>query len=178
MAYSIRPARLDECSKLQPLIAESARALCAEDYSPEQIEGALGGVFGVDTELVRDGTYFVVESDGEIVACGGWSRRATLFGGDAHASRDSTLLDPATQAAKIRAFFVNPNHARSGLGRMLLDACATAARSHGFRKLELMATLTGKKLYEKVGFVPDKSITHELSPGLSIEFVPMQKPLD
>jgi GNAT superfamily N-acetyltransferase len=178
MTYQVRPARLEERSQIESLIADSARQLCAQDYTPEQIEGALQGVFGVDTELIRDGTYFVVEQGGQIVASGGWSRRATLFGGDTHTTRDSTLLDPQTQAAKVRAFFVRPEHARHGLGRMLLDACDSAARSHGFRSLELMATLTGTKLYSKCGFVPQPPITHELSPGLTIQFVPMRKALD
>jgi GNAT superfamily N-acetyltransferase len=176
--YHLRPARLEERETLQALIALSARTLCAADYAPEQIDAALQGAFGVDTELVRDGTYFAVEHQGQVVASGGWSRRATLFGGDTGAERDSTLLDPATQPAKIRAFFVHPAHARAGLGRMLMDHCEAQARRHGFRRLELMATLTGQRLYARCGFRPDAAIQYELRPGLSIEFVPMHKALD
>ena len=174
MTYHLRPARLDDCAALEALIALSARSLCAPDYTPEQIEGALRGAFGLDTELVRDGTYFVVDHDGRVVACGGWSRRATLFGSDARGGRDSSLLDPRTQPAKVRAFFVHPDHARKGLGRMLLDRCVTEARSHGFRQIELMATLTGQKLYAKCGFIADASEPYEVSPGVTIEFVPMR----
>jgi GNAT superfamily N-acetyltransferase len=168
---------MDECEELAGLIARSARVLCADDYTPRQIDAALEGVFGVDTELVRDGTYFVVEDEGRIVACGGWSRRGTLFGGDAHATRDSRLLDPESEPAKVRAFFVDPAHARGGLGRMLLAACERAAREHGFRSLELMATLTGQKLYAKCGFVPGEPTRYEMRPELSLEVVPMRKEL-
>ncbi len=174
MTYHLRPARLDDCAALEALIALSARSLCAPDYTPEQIEGALRGAFGLDTELVRDGTYFVVDHDGRVVACGGWSRRATLFGSDARGGRDSSLLDPRTQPAKVRAFFVHPDHARKGLGRILLDRCVTEARSHRFRQVDLMATLTGQKLYAKCGFIADASEQYEVSPGVTIEFVPMR----
>ncbi|MGD9723924.1 MAG: GNAT family N-acetyltransferase [Pirellulales bacterium] len=177
MAYHLRAARLDERDRLAELIALSARALCAADYSSQQIEGALRSAFGVDTELVRDGTYFVIEYAGQLAACGGWSRRATLFGGDTGVARDSTLLDPATQAAKVRAFFVHPDHARAGLGRMLLDHCEAEARRHGFRTVELMATLTGRKLYEQCGYLPQAPVQYEIEPGLTIEFVPMRKAL-
>jgi GNAT superfamily N-acetyltransferase len=177
MAYHLRPARLEEQAQLEALLALSARTLCAEDYTPEQIEGDLKGAFGVDTQLVTDGTYFVVEAGDQIVACGGWSRRATLFGGDARADRDSTLLDPAMQPAKVRAFFVHPDHARAGIGRMLLDECEAAARRHGFQYVELMATLTGKKLYGRCGYLPESPIQHKLPNGLSIEFVPMRRSL-
>jgi GNAT superfamily N-acetyltransferase len=175
MSYRLRLARLDERGQLEELIALSARTLCAFDYSAEQIEGALTGAFGVDTELVRDGTFFVVEHGEQLAACGGWSRRATLFGGDARADRDSTLLDPRTQPARIRAFFVHPAHARAGLGRMLLDRCTREALARGFTSLELMATLTGQRLYSKCGFEPLEPIDHPLSADLSIRFVPMRK---
>jgi GNAT superfamily N-acetyltransferase len=176
MTYFVRGAKLEERPILERLIAESARSLCAPDYTPEQIEGALRGAFGVDSELIRDGTYLVAEKDGTIVACGGWSRRGTLFGGDAHAERNSTLLDPQTQAAKVRAFFVHPAHARHGLGRMLLDACEAAARAHGFRSLELMATLTGQKLYTRCGFIAlAPPVSYEVAPGVTMEIVPMRK---
>jgi GNAT superfamily N-acetyltransferase len=132
----------------------------------------------VDTQLIEDGTYFVVEHDARVVACGGWSRRATLFGGDTGVERDASLLDPRTQPAKVRAFFVHPDHARAGLGRMIMDRCEAEARQAGFRTLELMATLTGRKLYSKCGFLPRGPVDYPLGPGLSITFVPMTKSLE
>src|SRR6202167_5731941 len=141
MSYQLRNATRADQAALQRLIARSARELGAQDYRPEQIEGALLGAFGVDTQLIDDGTYFVVEADGKLVGCGGWSRRRTLFGGDRHRERDAAELDPKVDAAKIRAFFVDPDHARRGIGRALLERCESEARARGFRRLELMGTL-------------------------------------
>ena len=121
--YRIRRATLDERPALERLIAESARGLSRADYSDEQIEAAIAAVFGVDTDLIHDGTYYVAEASGQFVGCGGWSRRRTLFGGDRYAVRDSGELDPATEAAKIRAFFVHPEWARRGVGAAILAAC-------------------------------------------------------
>ena len=177
-SYRIRNATEDDRPALTALIARSARGLSVGDYTPEQVEGALRGAFGVDSQLVTDGTYFVVEdSDGEIAGCGGWSYRATLFGGDAHTQRDAAELDPLSDAAKIRAFFVDPAHARKGIGRALLDHCEAAARARGFSQCELMATLPGLKLYRACGYVAGEPVRHQLAPGLTIEFVPMRKPL-
>ena len=167
----------DDRPALIALIARSARALSAGDYTPEQVEGALAGAFGVDTQLVLDGTYFVVEDDPGIAGCGGWSYRKTLFGGDAHTQRDAAELDPRTDAAKIRAFFVDPAHARQGIGRALLEHCEQAARERGFSGCELMATLPGLKLYRECGYVPEAPVQHRLGSGLTIEFVPMSKRL-
>ena len=144
---TVRKATTSDIPALDALIARSARGLSTGDYSQGQIEGALRGAFGVDTQLLADETYFVVEDSREMVACGGWSFRSTLFGGDARADRDSSILDPKTQAAKIRAFFVDPGHARRGIGSLLLDHCENQARAHGYREVELMATLPGAKLY-------------------------------
>ena len=177
MSFHVRLAMLEDRAVLESLIARSARELGVPDYTPRQIDAALTGAFGVDTELIQDGTYFVVECDSTIVACGGWSRRATLFGGDAHAARSSRLLDPKTEAARVRAFFVDPDYARHGLGRTLLDHCTAAAQAAGFGSLELMATLTGQKLYSKCGFTAQAPVSYELSPGVSIDFVPMRKVL-
>jgi len=175
MSYRIRNATPADQPALEALIARSARGLGAPDYTPAQIEGALRGAFGVDSQLVADGTYFVVEDDGEIAGCGGWSRRRTLFGGDTHVQRDAGMLDPAVDAAKIRAFFVDPAHARKGIGRRLLDHCEAEARAAGFTRFELMATLPGRKLYEVCGYVAGTPVRHELAPELAIEFVPMRK---
>jgi GNAT superfamily N-acetyltransferase len=177
VSYRIRTATENDRQSMIGLIARSARALSAGDYSPEQVEGALRGAFGVDTQLVQDGTYFVVEADGMIAGCGGWSYRKTLFGGDAHTERDAAELDPKTEAAKIRAFFVEPAHARKGIGRALLEHCEAAARERGFTACELMATLPGLKLYRACGYVAGTPVRHTLATGLTIDFVPMSKRL-
>src|SRR5271154_595257 len=138
MAISLRTATPADIPQLEALIARSARGLSTEDYRPSQIEGALRGAFGVDTQLLADGTYFAVEENGCLVGCGGWSYRSTLFGGDRRAGRDSSPLNPRNDAAKIRAFFVHPAHARRGIATMLLERCEAEARSHGFSRTELM----------------------------------------
>jgi GNAT superfamily N-acetyltransferase len=175
MGYKLRVATLEDEGALRPLIARSIRELGASDYSPAQIEAALRGAFGVDTNLIRDGTYFVVLVESEIVACGGWSRRRTLFGSDTRAERDESWLDPRAEAAKIRAFFVDPAHARRGLGRLILERSEAEARRAGFCAFELMATLPGVRLYEKCGYVAREPISYALPDGLSIRFVPMSK---
>jgi len=173
---TIRKATLDEREALQDLIARSARGLSA-DYRPEQVEGALQGAYGVDSQLITDGTFFVVEDNGVIVGCGGWSFRKTLFGGDKRAERDSGVLDPLTDAAKIRAFFVDPDHARRGIGTMLLEKCESEARSRGFSRVELMSTLPGIRLYSARGYTGVQQVTYEVAPGVVIEFLPMSKTL-
>jgi len=176
MSYRLRKATLEDQPILHELIARSSRELSADDYSREQIDAALRGAFGVDTALIRDGTYFVAVTDtDQVVACGGWSRRRTLFGSDSRVDRDETFLDPRTDAAKIRAFFVDPTHARRGLGRALLEHCEAEAMQAGFRVFELMATLPGVRLYEKFGYQAGKDVVHPLPDGLTIRFVPMSK---
>jgi GNAT superfamily N-acetyltransferase len=174
---TLRHATLEDIPALDSLIARSARELSRSDYRPGQVEGALRGAFGVDTQLLRDRTYFVVEEDGKLIACGGWSYRATLFGGDARGGRDATELDPARQAAKIRAFFVDPSHARRGIGSWLLEHCEREARARGFSDVELMATLPGVKLYAARGYVGTERVHFEVGSGESIEFIPMRKRL-
>jgi GNAT superfamily N-acetyltransferase len=177
VGHFIRKATLEDRPAIEQLIAVSARGLSRDEYTDEQIEAAIQTIFGVDTELIVDGTYFVVEAAGELIACGGWSKRRTLFGGDRYASRESGELDPATEAAKIRAFFVHPLWARKGLARAILDRCESEARKHGFHTLELMATLPGVKLYAASGFEETRRVSFDAS-GVSIEFVPMWKQLD
>lgn len=177
MEYVIRKANLDDRAAIEQLIVESARALSLEDYSGQQIEAAIATVFGVDTDLILDETYFVAESAGVLIGCGGWSKRKTLFGGDRFASRDSSELDPQVEAAKIRAFFVHPQWARKGVGRAILSACESAARVYGFRSLELMSTLPGLKLYRACGYEGDEPVEYVIGEGVSIEFVPMRKDL-
>lgn len=174
-SHSLRRATHADLPALGALIATSARALSRGDYTDAQIEGALRGAFGVDSQLIRDGTYFVVESDGRIAGCGGWSKRRTLFGSDQRADRDASELDPAVDAAKIRAFFIHPEFARRGLGTALLVRCEREAVAHGFRRFELMATLPGVRLYQARGYVPQPQIRWPVGPGLEIDFVPMSK---
>jgi GNAT superfamily N-acetyltransferase len=176
MHYQLRTATHGDRAALHTLIARSARALGARDYRPEQIEAALQGAFGVDSQLIDDGTYFVAETrDGELIGCGGWSRRRTLFGGDSHAERNAAELDPHTDAARIRAFFVDPGHARQGIGRALLERCESEARARGFSRFELMGTLPGVRLYQALGYVAGELMHYPVAPGVTIEFVPMRK---
>ena len=177
MQYSIRKANLDDCTNIEKLIALSARELSAQDYTQEQIEGALEGAFGLDTQLIKDGTYFVAEANGITIGCGGWSKRKTLFGGDKQETRDSSELNPKTDPAKIRAFFVHPEWARKGIGRAILARCESEAILFGFRSLELMATLPGERLYSACGFVGSQRVQYELPSGIITEFLPMKKVL-
>jgi GNAT superfamily N-acetyltransferase len=174
---NVRQATLAERETLQNLIARSARGLSTADYRPEQIEGALQGAFGVDSQLIQDGTYFVVEEGDAIVGCGGWSFRKTLFGGDQRRERDAAELDPRTEPAKIRAFFVDPAHARRGIGTMLLEKCEAEARRRGFTRVELMSTLPGIRLYSARGYSGVEQVQYEVAPGVMIEFLPMSKQL-
>ncbi|MDB5972664.1 MAG: Acetyltransferase, family [Hydrocarboniphaga sp.] len=162
---------------LLELIARSIRQLGAGDYRSEQIEAALKGAFGVDTQLIEDGTYFVAEADSRIVGCGGWSWRRTLFGGDANRGRDAARLDPAVDAAKIRAFFVDPDYSRRGIGSAILARCEQAASERGFHQCEMMATLPGVRLYRTFGYQGETMIHHPLADGITIQFVPMRKTL-
>ncbi|HEX9286888.1 MAG TPA: GNAT family N-acetyltransferase [Thermoanaerobaculia bacterium] len=175
--FSLRKATLEDRPALEELIAESARGLSAPDYTAAQVEAALGSAFGVDSELIRDGTYFVAEAESRIVGCGGWSRHATLFGGDAQPGRRSDLLDPSRDSARIRAFFVHPDWARRGIGRAILEKCEAEARAHGFRSVELLATLPGHRFYRVLGYTGDERVEHSLAGGVTIDFIPMRKPL-
>lgn len=173
----LRAAVPEDVAALSALIRESVLGLGRDDYSPEQLASALVHLFGVDTRLIEDGTYYVVESEGRPVACGGWSRRRTLFGGDQYADRSDDRLDPATEPARIRAFFVHPNWARRGVGRLLLARCEEAARSSGFRRLELAATLTGIPFYEREGFCVIERTSVELPGGVPFPLVRMTRDL-
>ena len=175
--FTLRKAVTADIPALTALIARSARGLSTADYRPLQIEGALRGAFGVDSQLLADETYFIVEDAGQIVGCGGWSFRSTLFGGDARSGRDSSILDPKTQAAKIRAFFIEPSHARRGIGSLLLEHCENQARAHGYLETEMMATLPGARLYTARGYTAGSLVRFDVGSGESIEFIPMRKPL-
>ncbi len=186
----IRKALPADIPKLRALIDASVRGLQADDYSPEQIEGALKSIFGVDSQLIADETYFIAEiksnaksetksSSAEIIAigCGGWSKRKTLFGGDQWTERKDSLLDPRTDAAKIRSFFVHPEWPRRGIGSAILETCEAAAKSAGFTRAEMGATLTGVKLFQVRGYVPIESIEIPLQNGASLPVVRMTKQL-
>lgn len=175
---TLRLACADDVPALEALIPLSARALQAATYSPAQIEGALGTVFAVDRQLIADGTYFVAERDSQMVGCGGWSRRKTLFGGDRGRSPlADPLLDPKRDAARIRAFFVHPACARQGVGRLLMSACERAAAEAGFRAMELVATLAGEPLYAAFAFCAVERYDVALANGLSLPVVRMAKAL-
>src|SRR5262249_32616426 len=169
MAVQIRNATAVDIPQLRTLIEVSVRVLQADDYSPEQIEGALGTVFGLDSQLIADDTYFVVETEDRlIVGCGGWSKRKTLFGADGVVDREDNLLDPLHENARIRAFFVHPDWARRGVGSMILRACEDAAAAAGFRGFELGATITGERLYRVRGYLPIERIEAPLPNGATL----------
>ncbi len=158
---------------LADLIALSARTLSAGFYTPAQVDAALGGIFGVDSQLIADGTYYIVDGDAGPAAAGGWSGRRTLYGGDQAKTADDPRLDPATEPARIRAFFVHPDHARRGLARRLYGECEHAARAAGFRSFELMATLPGEPLYAALGFTVVERITLTPVTGVTMPFTRM-----
>lgn len=180
MELKIRKAVPQEVAGLQELIAASVRKLQADDYSMAQREGALESVFGVDSQLVTDGTYLVAEAradsgEWQVAGCGGWSKRKTLYGGDAWTEREDTLLDPQRDAAKIRAFFVHPDWARKGVGSRILQACEDAAREAGFTRYEMGATLTGAKLFGARGYQAIEKIEVALKNGEKLPIVRMEK---
>ena len=171
----IRPATMSEIPTLEALIAASVRGLSIGYYSPTQIESALVHVFGVDTQLIADGTYFIAELDGQIVGCGGWSKRKTLFGGDQAKEAEDNLLDPNTDAARIRAFFIHPDFARRGIGKLLIEACETAAKNAGFHHLEMGATLPGEPMYRAVGYEVIERFDLPFPDGVVLPLVRMGK---
>jgi len=173
----IRLARREDAPLLAQLIEQSARALSAPFYTPAQTEAAIKHIFGVDTQLIDDGTYFVAALDGQPVACGGWSKRRTLFGGDQMKESSDPLLDPTHDAARIRAFFVHPDFARRGIGSRLIDACETAARKAGFSRIELVATLPGEPLYTARGYQAIDRFDVHLPGEIDVSVVRMGKSL-
>ena len=177
MEYEVRKATLEDRGAITRLIAESARRLSRDDYADAQIEAAIASVFGVDSDLIEDGTYLVAEQQGALIGCGGWSRRKTLYGGDQFSNRDTDVLDPANDPAKIRAFFVHPQHARKGVARAILSVCENEAKQHGFGALELMATLPGVKFYQACGYSINGHFDLELEDGVKLQLVPMRKDL-
>jgi GNAT superfamily N-acetyltransferase len=175
MTITTRLATFDDIPFLQQLIALSVRGLSPAYNTPSQIESALKYIFGIDTQLIIDGTYYVAMVDQTIVGCGGWSKRNTLYGGDQHKDIEDPLLDPATDAARIRAFFVHPEWARRGIGRHIMQVCENAAQSNGFTKFQLGATLPGVPLYEVMGYTVVEHINQPLPDGEALPIVKMQK---
>ncbi len=181
MNVCLRKASPADIPRMREVIEASVRGLQARDYSPAQIEGALKSVYGVDTQLITDGTYYAVEAlaatsqQREIVACGGWSKRKTLYGGDQFAGREDSLLDPARDAAKIRAFFVHPDWARRGIGTLILDTCESAAVAAGFSRLEMGSTLSGVAFYRARGYVEIENQSVPLGNGETLPILRMAK---
>jgi GNAT superfamily N-acetyltransferase len=170
-----RLAHLDDVSALRTLMEAAIAELQQPFLDPAQI-AASRTVMGLDTQLIVDGTYFVVEVDGELGGCGGWSRRATLYGGDQSPGRSARLLDPAHEPARVRAMYTHPRHTRQGIGRLVLSLCEGAAREAGFRGVELMATLAGEPLYRACGYEPVERILDDRG-GVPVPLVRMRKAL-
>jgi GNAT superfamily N-acetyltransferase len=170
----IRLASFEDVPELKELIALSARGLSGGYYTTGQVESAIRYVFGIDSQLINDGTYYVFEKD-TIVGCGGWSKRNTLYGGDQHKEVEDPLLDPARDPAKIRAFFVHPGYARQGIGSQIMRTCEVAAWDNGFGSLELGATLPGVPLYLAMGYYALERIDEVLPDGEVLGIVKMRK---
>ena len=173
----VRVATEADSAELTELITRSARVLSRGHYTDAETESAIRYVFGVDSTLVADRTYFVVEDGGAIVGCGGWSQRHTLYGGDQRPVGAPVMLDPARDAARIRAFFVAPEAARQGVGRRLFDECVKATTQAGFHSLELMSTLPGVPFYAALGFEAIEQVTDTLPDGVALRFVRMRRML-
>jgi GNAT superfamily N-acetyltransferase len=182
-AFTLRLATDADIPSLHALIEASVRGLQAGDYTPAQIEGALGTVLGLDTQLIRDQTYFVAETFAEsaegltacVAGCGGWSKRKTLFGADRGPGREPDLLDPTIDAAKVRAIFVHPDFARRGLGSLILARVEAEAVAAGFRCFEMGSTLTGVPLYRLKGYAEVERIAVPLANGEALPVVKMVK---
>lgn len=172
---NLRLARRDDLAALERVMDAAITELQTPFLNDDQIASSRA-IMGLDTQLVEDGTYFVVESNGEIAGCGGWSRRGTLYGSDRTPGRSAALLNPETDAARIRAMYTDPRHARRGAGRLILSACEDAARRDGFRRMELMSTLSGEPLYRACGYEPVERLT-DARGGVPVPLVRMRKML-
>jgi GNAT superfamily N-acetyltransferase len=177
--WPLRLARESDVPVLEALIPVSARALQAADYSPAQLDAALGGdIYGVDRQLIEDGTYYVVEEDGRIVGCGGWSKRRSRYGGSKTRGDPDPELDPAVDAARMRAFYVHPDYARRGIGASIVRACEEALAARGFGAVEIMATLTGARLYAAMGYAEVGRVDVPMAGGLVLPCVRMAKRIE
>lgn len=176
MEIKIRQAKTEDIPVLRSLIFASVRGLSQGYYSNQQIESALVDMFGVDTQLIEDGTYYVAETEDQLVGCGGWSKRKTLYGGDqAKVPEEDSLLDPETESAKIRAFFIHPEWARRGIGRRIIEICEQAAQDAGFTRFELGATLPGEPLYKACGYEVIEPFERPLPSGIVLPLLRMKK---
>jgi GNAT superfamily N-acetyltransferase len=176
--WPLRLARESDVPAIEALISLSVYTLQAPFYSKAQMDAALGPVFGVDRQLIRDGSYFVTEQDGAIVGCGGWSRRRSLYGGDTGRAGEDGLLDPRSDAARVRAFFVHPSWARRGIGRAIMVACEQAIEQAGFRAVDIVATLAGEPLYATFGYAVVERYGIPLAGGLKLPVVRMTKKIE
>lgn len=178
-AIAPRPATVDDTLAIGRLVEASIRGSGAELYDQDQLTSSLKHLYGIDQQLIADGTYYVVERDHEIVAAGGWSFRRTTYGGDQFEdSRDPSRRDPRLEPAVIRAFYVHPDHKRQGLGRLLHETCEAAARAAGFRKLELLSTEMGAVFYRELGYVMGETEHADLPDGIRIPIIHMVKQID
>lgn len=175
-ALTIRPAVVAEIETLRALMEQAIRIHLAAYLPPEGVAASFE-IMGLDTQLIEDGTYFVVEADGQVAGCGGWSRRATLFGGDHSAGRDASLVDPATEPARIRAMYTHPDFARRGVGKLILDTCEAAAAAEGFGRCEMAATLSGEPLYRAAGYRTIEPFEADTSTGFKVPLIRMGKAL-
>lgn len=169
-----RLARMDDVPTLKPLMNAAIGELLKPFLTPKQVAASFS-VMGLDTQLIADGTYFVIESGGAIAGCGGWSRRATLFGGDHTAGRDAALLDPARDAARVRAMYTHPDFTRRGIGRLVLDLCERAAAAEGFTRVELAATMAGEPLYRACGYTDIEAFESDTPSGVRVPLIRMGK---
>ncbi|MDX2143459.1 MAG: GNAT family N-acetyltransferase [Rhodospirillaceae bacterium] len=172
--WTARRAVAADLPRLRPLMEAAIRALL-KPYLDEAGVAASFEIMGLDTQLIDDGTYFAVDDGARIAGCGGWSRRATLFGGDHTAGRDARLLDPAVEAARVRAMYTDPAYTRRGIGRAILDACEAAARAEGFARVEMAATAAGEPLYAACGYAVIERMTSRTSTGVEIPLARMGK---
>jgi GNAT superfamily N-acetyltransferase len=175
MSLTCRLATRADLAVLVPLVEAAIDELQKGFLDDAQIRSS-HAIMGIDTQLIDDGTYFVIEADGQVVGCGGWSRRATLYGSDHTAGRDAALLDPARDAARVRAMYTRPDFTRRGVGRLILSRCEAAAAAEGFSAVELMSTLSGRPLYEAAGFEPVEEVKDPAG-GVPVPLVKMRKAL-
>ena len=177
MEIAIRMATMQDVPALKELIPTSARELSKGYYTPQQAESAIKYIFGVDTQLIADKTYYIAEADGQVMGCGGWSKRKTLYGGDQMKTEQDPLLDPEQDAGRIRAFFIHPEWARKGIGRRIIEACEEAAKADGFTRMELGATLPGEPLYAAMGYEVTDRFDIPMGDGTALPAAHMKKQL-
>lgn len=175
VALTHRLARRDDLDALRALMDAAISELQKPFLNAGQIASSRA-IMGLDTQLIDDGTYYIVEADGQLAGCGGWSRRATLYGGDQTPGRSAALLDPSKDAARIRAMYTHPNHTRKGVGRLILSLCEEAAKADGFTRMELMSTMAGEPLYRACGYQPEEQVVDDRG-GVGVPLLRMYKQL-